>query len=142
MDFLFYIKRKKWLVKKLTKELSILQSKVRFIEEYINGQLDINKKSKDTIINILEEKGYKKFGNIDMDDIDEDKTNEISGNNYDYLIKMPIFSFSLEKIEELNNQTDSKNKELNEILSKSEKDLWKEDLGNISKQLENNLKKN
>lgn len=131
--FEFYTKRKEWLVKKLTRELNILQSKVRFIEEYINGKLDINKKSKETIINLLEEKGYKKFGNIDFDMNETDE--DTSGNNYDYLIKMPIFSFSLEKINELNNQTESKNKELNEILSKSEKDLWKNDLENISKQL-------
>jgi DNA gyrase/topoisomerase IV subunit B len=130
----FYVKRKKWLVQKLTKELNVLQSKVRFIEEYITGKLDINRKSKDTIISILEEKGYKKFGKIDFEEI-ENTENDSNLCNYDYLIKMPLVSLSLEKIEELNKQTNSKNAELNDILNKTEKDLWKQDLDEILKQL-------
>lgn len=129
----FYTKRREWLIKKLTRELSILESKVRFIEEYIDGSLDINRKSKEVIIRTLEEKGYKKFGNLqDDEDIEELNT---SNNNYDYLIKMPLVSLSLEKIEELNKQTNSKNEELNEIKSKTEKDLWKNDLTSVLKQL-------
>jgi DNA topoisomerase-2 len=124
----FYTKRREWLIKKLEKELSILQSKVRFIEEYINGSLDINRKSKDTIISLLEEKGYKKFGQFEDG---EEESQSLS--NYDYLIKMPLISLSLEKINELNKQTNTKNEELSQILNKSEKDLWKEDLNQILK---------
>ena len=48
---------------------------------------------------------------------------------------MPLVSLSLEKIEELNKQTNSKNAELKEIQSKTEKDLWRQDLEFISRQL-------
>jgi DNA topoisomerase-2 len=130
----YYTKRRDWLIKKLQRELNILQSKVRFIDEYINGKLDINKKSKETIISLLEEKGYKKFGKIDFEEM-ENSENDSNLCNYDYLIKMPLLSLSLEKIEELNKQTNSKNAELNDILNKTEKDLWRQDLKEILKEL-------
>jgi DNA topoisomerase-2 len=132
----FYIKRKEYLTKKLKTELEILQSKVRFIEEYIDKTLDINKKSKDVIISMLEERGYKKFGVEDINNINvEFDEKENTKKSFDYLIKMPIYSLCLEKIEELTKQTQNKKNELDILKSKTEKDLWREDLSQINKQL-------
>ena len=48
---------------------------------------------------------------------------------------MSIMSLTKERIEELSNQCERKRDELNEILSKTNKDLWKDDLRTLSKQL-------
>ena len=49
-------------------------------------------------------------------------------NNFDYLINMPINTFTEEKIEKLNNQRDEKIEKLNELEKTTEKQLWKNDL--------------
>ena len=114
----YYIKRKEYITKRLRRELEILTSKARFIKEYINGDLDINKRSKDYIISVLEKHDYPK------DD-----------NSYDYLLRLPIYSLTLEKIKELEEQCHKKEKELAFILSKSAEDLWRIDLNGLLKKL-------
>jgi len=114
----YYQKRKDYIVKKLRSELKILEAKVRFITEYINGTLDINKKSKEYMINLLDKREYPK-----------------SENSYDYLTRMPIINMTLEKINELENQCKNKRSELKTIMAKSDKDLWKDDLFELSKRL-------
>lgn len=112
----YYQKRKDYIVKKLKQELKILEAKVRFITEYINGTLDINKKSKEYMINLLEKREYPKYEG-----------------NYDYLTRMPVINMTLEKINELESQCKNKRNELKIIMSKSDKDLWKDDLFELSK---------
>jgi len=128
----YYEKRKEFLIKRLTNELTLLNSKVRFINEYIDGSLDINRKSKNYIVELLEKNKYPKLNLHISNEKDEEKDEETTP-SYDYLIKMQLVSLSQEKIKELENQRDSKQKELNIIKSKTEKDLWKDDLQPIIK---------
>ena len=115
----YYIKRKEYLTKKLKREFQILEAKARFIKEYIDGVLDINKKSKDYIIALLEERNYP---------TDDEES-------YDYLLRLPIYSLTLEKINELNEQCEKKKAELLFIKSKTAEDLWKIDLQELIKKL-------
>jgi DNA gyrase/topoisomerase IV subunit B len=117
----FYQKRKTHLLKVLESELVILNSKVRFITEYINNDIQINKKTKDFIISLLEERKYPKHP---------------QHKNYDYLVMMPIVSLSKEKIDELTKSRDSKQHQLDTLKNKSEKQLWKEDLVNLQKTID------
>jgi DNA gyrase/topoisomerase IV subunit B len=114
----YYIKRRDYIIKKLKRELLILEAKARFIKEYIDGKLDINKKSKDYIIALLEKRNY--------------PTHETS---YDYLLRLPIYSLTLEKINELNEQCEKKKNELLFIKSKTSEELWKIDLQELLKKL-------
>jgi DNA topoisomerase-2 len=118
----FYEKRRIYIIQKLNEELKVLKSKIRFIEEYIDGTLDINKKSKEYTINLLDKRKYHKI-------IVSDK----SSGEYDYLIHLPVISFTSEKIKELNNAHDKKNSELEYYKSKTDKQLWKIDLENLNK---------
>jgi DNA topoisomerase II len=121
----FYEKRKQNLLDKLTKELEILSAKVRFITEYLDGDLDINKKSKDYIFDLLQKRGYTKF-----------QKEEGSARSYDYLVHMPIFMLSLEKVTELTSQKTGKEAELESLRGKTCKDLWAEDLKNVREHLD------
>lgn len=114
----YYEKRKIYITEKLQMELLLLESKARFIKEYIDGILQINKKSKDVIIQSLENGKYIK------DD-----------SSYDYLLKLPIYSLTLEKIQELNKNCESKRSSLLFIQSKTPEELWKIDLEQLLKKL-------
>jgi DNA topoisomerase-2 len=120
----YYVARKEYMTKKLENELALLKSKVRFIEEYITGKLDINRKSREYINELLEKGGYPKFGY---------ENSEVK--SYDYLVRMQIISLTGEKINELNKQRDEKQRALDNIKSKTEKDLWKDDLQDILKMI-------
>lgn len=120
----FYGKRKEYLIKMYERELSILQAKVRFINEYISNELDINRKAKDYVITLLEERGYPKHSE------DADKK------SYDYLTRLPVISLTKERIEELEKQTSEKQKQLDSLRRKSDVQLWREDLESITKLIE------
>jgi DNA gyrase/topoisomerase IV subunit B len=116
-----YGKRREYLIDKLKKELVVLEAKVQFISEYINGKLDINRKTKDVIFKLLKDRNYPVH------------TEE---NTYDYLIRMQISSLTSEKIEELEKMTSSKRKDLLTIQSKTDSDLWREDLESLRSNLD------
>jgi len=120
----FYEKRKEYMTRKLEHDLALLKAKVRFIEEYITGKLDINRKSREYINGLLERSGYPKFS-YENSDI----------KSYDYLVRMQIVSLTGEKIDELNKQKDEKQRCLDIIKSKTEKDLWRDDLQDILKMI-------
>jgi hypothetical protein len=121
---LYYHKRREYLIKKLTRELNIIEYKVKFIEEIINETIYIFKKKKDEVIEILKKNNYPIF-NLSADILQE---NCDSDGNYNYLISMPIHTFTQEKIDELKNQQELKKAEVDNIHSKDEKQLWKNDL--------------
>lgn len=107
----YYEKRKTYIIKKLKEELKYLEAKSRFIKEYIDGDLDINKKSKAVINSLLAKKEY-----------------PLQENSFDYLLKLPIYSLTLERINELLKQCETKRKELLYYKSKTPSQLWKVDL--------------
>jgi DNA gyrase/topoisomerase IV subunit B len=120
----YYKLRRNHLIKCLDNDLLILNSKIRFINAYMNGDLDINRKTKSFIIQLLEDKKYPKI-----------TSNESSEPCFDYLIRMQLISLSFEKIKELELERDSKQTQLTVLKSKTDKDLWKDDLDKLSKMI-------
>ena len=119
MRLVYYVKRKEYMLKTMQKELNIYQAKVKFIEEFINGDINILHKEDDEIENILIERNYPKFGS------DEENDETFS---FDYLLNMKIKSLTKKKVEELKKLYENKLAVYNELEVKNEKDLWKEDL--------------
>lgn len=115
----YYVKRKTYITKKLKDELIILQAKARFIKEYIDGSLQINKKSKQFIIDLLVKNNYP----TDTE------------NTFDYLLTLPVYSFTLERIETLEKQCGNKKTDLTYIKSKSPSELWIIDLKQLLEKL-------
>jgi DNA topoisomerase-2 len=132
----YYNKRKEYMLKSMQKELDIYQSKIRFIEEFISGKINILQKEDDEIYQMLEENEYPKFSTKDKkenkNDIDETENNEekdIDNDfNYDYLLNMKIKSLTKKKIDELKKLHENKLAEYNSLYLKSDKELWKDDL--------------
>jgi DNA topoisomerase II len=117
----YYVLRKQHLVKLLEEEIKYLLLKIRFIKEFISGKIKISNQRKIDIISQLEK------GKYNMKD-----------NTYDYLLTMPIYNLTKEKIDEFDNKTKSKSEELEFLKTKSNKDLWKDDYTEIEKTFENN----
>lgn len=107
----YYQRRKEHLLSTLEQILKVLNEKVRFINDVINEQIIINKRSKDNINQQLEDKEYLK--------VDDD---------YNYLVKMPIYNLSLEKKEELENEAAKKNEEFEQLQGTSIETMWKSEL--------------
>jgi DNA topoisomerase-2 len=129
----YYNKRRAYLIKILKHQLKVLENKSRFISEYISGKLDINKKTKAVIEQLLQDRKYDKFGVGDLDN--ENESESESERSFDYLTRMPIISMSLEKVNELENTCTEKRKELETLANKTDKDLWREDLLELQSKL-------
>jgi DNA topoisomerase-2 len=104
-----YIKRKEFLIEALEKELVVLSNKARYIQELLDDTIDLRKKKKTEIIDILVSKGY----NI----IDED-------GEFKYLVRMPMDSVSEENVEKLNGEHKDKSDELQRIKETTEQQMW------------------
>ena len=113
-----YSERKAHLIATLEKELVVLSNKARYIQELLDGTIDLRKKKKAEIVDMLQEKSY--------DIIDED-------DEYKYLIKMPMDSVSEENVEKLNREHKDKSDELQRIKETSEQQMWMSELENLEK---------
>eukprot|EP00043_Microstomoeca_roanoka_P011493 m.108253 g.108253 ORF g.108253 m.108253 type:complete len:1678 (-) comp15211_c0_seq2:413-5446(-) len=167
-----YQKRKSLLADRITNDYKKVDNKVRFIMEVIHGSLVINNRKKVDILGDLRTKGYAPFpktntrqaktaGDVDAD-ADSDSGNEQgsdTGSDFDYLLGMPMWNLTMERVNKLTEERNSIEQELNILLEKSPQDLWKEDLNdfvqsladleaaeeqeelNVSTYIEKNLKK-
>mgnify|MGYP001353793017 CR=1 FL=1 len=115
----FYNHRKDNLIKNLDEEIKYLSNKIRFINEFISNDIKINNQSKAKIIEQLETRKY-----------------DTREGSFDYLLRMPIYNLTKEKIDEFNESLDNKTCELNNLKSKTNKDLWENDIIDIERSLE------
>ncbi len=111
-----YIKRKNYIVKMLEKELMILSNKARYITEIITDQIDLRRKKKDVIIQMLNERKY--------DIIDED-------DEFKYLLKMTMDMVNEENIEKLLNDKNNKETALTIAIETTEEQMWTTDLNQL-----------
>jgi DNA topoisomerase-2 len=120
----YYQLRIDYIIKGLTEQIDILSHKARFIGEFINNTINIIKTKKEVIIEQLKTKKYP----------------EVLG-NWDYLLKMPIYNLSQDKIDELNDQLANKEQELADINAQTPSSLWKNELNKLSHVLPTTLSK-
>ena len=126
----YYGKRKEYMLKSMKRELDIFSAKIRFIEEFISGEISILHKEDEEIEAMLVERNYPKFGsNADaafmLKEGEEEDTEKYS---YEYLLNMKIKSLTKKKIEELKTMYENKLALYKELEAKDEKTLWKDDL--------------
>jgi DNA topoisomerase-2 len=114
-----YADRKAYLIDTLEKELIVLSNKSRYIQELLDDTIDLRKKKKTEIIDLLIGKSY--------DIIEED-------NDYKYLIKMPMDSVSEENVAKLNREHKDKSDELQRIKETSEQQMWLSELENLEQE--------
>ncbi|CAD25222.1 DNA TOPOISOMERASE II [Encephalitozoon cuniculi GB-M1] len=106
----YYLIRKENMLKVMREELEKLENKVRFIKEVSMGELVISRRRKGEVIFDLESRGYAR------------------ADDYEYLLSMSILSLTVERIERLSNEHAKRLSEYNQLMGKTPKELWLEDL--------------
>ena len=94
--------RKEYELNKLKEELLLENTKIRFINDVINENIIIYRKKKEIITKDLEKNKYPYYVNNKL--IEYDKNNDKNNDNndkYNYLIRIPLYNFTEEKINEL-----------------------------------------
>ena len=105
--------RKDHMIKTLEKELIILLNRKKYINETLNDTIDLRKKKKDFVMDMLKTKGY--------DIIDDDA-------EYKYLVKMPMDSVTEENAEKIFSEYTKKCNELDEIKNRTIVEMWNTEL--------------
>lgn len=111
----FYEKRKLWLLNNYNEKINLNKSKWIFVKNIVDNKIEINNKTKKQIISQIE-----KF----------DKIITING-SYDYLLSMPIYSLSKEKLKEIKDEINRLESIFKTLKDKKLEELWLEDLETI-----------
>jgi len=114
----FYHKRKEYLLNKMKHDLKILSNRGRFIKGILDGKLEVKNSTKDKIISDIEAFGLEK---IDGD--------------YDYLLRMPLWSLTKEMFEKLKLDFKNKKEEIEKLNVVEPRDMYLDDLQELRKKI-------
>ena len=102
----------------LQKHLEKLSNQARFVQMIIDGDLVISKKKKNVLVNELKENAFRPFPKVaeavkageDEPAVEEEESDssDTLSNAYDYLLGMPIWSLTQERVERLRRQIGDK----------------------------------
>jgi DNA topoisomerase-2 len=106
---LLYQTRKDYMIDMLSRELLVLSNKTRYIKENLEGTIDLRRKTREVVNQMLSEKQYAMIN----DDSD-----------YKYLTELPMNSVTEEKVEQLEKQHESKKNELEELRKTTIHQMW------------------
>ncbi|KAH7911821.1 DNA topoisomerase [Hygrophoropsis aurantiaca] len=150
----FYQKRKAsltprdYLANELHTQFERLSNQARFVQMIIDRKLIVSNRKKADIIAELRKLEFRPFpkvtkakasaaeneDNVEQDEDEEDAGPVGSNTDYDYLLGMPIYSLTKEKIEKLLQQAGEKEAELLALLERTPISLWNEDLDEFLKE--------
>jgi DNA topoisomerase-2 len=114
-----YQVRKDYMINDLTRELVLLSNKARYIKENLDGTIDLRKKNKALVSEMLKEKGYNM---IDEDD------------EYKYLVKLPMDSVTEENVQKIFKEQENKAVELEVVKNTSANQMWTGELISLKKE--------
>lgn len=151
-----YDQRRVYLLHELEQELLCLDNKQRFILMVIDGKLKVAKRKKIELIRdlkrlefdqIFKQSTTKVINAADQDanksdDEESAETGEVSekDSGYDYLLSMPLWSLTAERVQQLRNQRDKKDEEKKAMEVTTGKALWESDLQNLESVIEKDEK--
>jgi DNA topoisomerase-2 len=127
-----YEKRKAHQLKTLASELQVLSNKARYIQELLDGSIDLRRKRGDELVAMLKEKGYAEAGDSETGSGSGSgsgsNNGQGQGQGYKYLLKLPMDSVSEENVDKLIREKDSKAAQHETLKKTSPEQLWLTDL--------------
>jgi len=114
-----YQKRKDYLIGALTQDLMLLSNKSRYITELLEGSVDLRRKKKEEVVQMLKDK---KYNIVNQDD------------EYKYLVKLPMDSVTEENVERLNKEHADKVAELEYVKTTTTSQMWLKELDVLEKE--------
>lgn len=130
----------------MQKELDKWSEQARFVQLIIDGKLVVSKKKKTVLVAELKAKNFKTFekhveaikeGELEpiVEENEEAEENaKIGASGYDYLLGMPIWSLTQERVEKLMRQIGDKEHEIDTLIKLTKEDLWRADLDEFIKE--------
>ena len=113
-----YVKRKAHQLAEFEILLAILGAKIRFLREVMEETILIYRQKKETILHALVQGNYPKV---------KDKQIHDEG-SYEYLLKLPLFSFTEEEIEKLEAQNDNMVSAYQRLQGLTVEEIWCQEL--------------
>ncbi|KAK7059215.1 DNA topoisomerase 2 [Paramarasmius palmivorus] len=144
----YYQKRKDHLAMELQNAFEKLSNQARFVQMIIDKKLSVSGRKKADIVVDLRTHKFRPFprkkvkATADQEEAEEENAEieeeeqEAGDTDFDYLLSMPIWNLTREKIEKLRQQAADKESELIETLNRSPKDMWNTDLDKFLETLE------
>jgi DNA topoisomerase-2 len=112
-----YQTRKDYMIDSLQRELVLLSNKSKYIKENLDGTIDLRRKKRDEVNQLLLQKKY--------DVIDEDT-------DFKYLVKLPMDSVTEENVAKLLKEHGDKVAELEVVKSRTIQQMWSGELDTLS----------
>jgi DNA topoisomerase-2 len=112
-----YEKRKEYELDILRNQLKMISNKVRFIMMIVDKKLIVNNKKRSELEAELDKHKFAKF----------DST-------YNYLLGMPIYNLTVEKIDELKKQEEDKQHQYEELEKLTIETMWVNELNKLEKE--------
>ena len=114
----YYLKRKKFLIERIDRDLHIIENRVKFIKSVIDKKLELRNKKRADIERNIEKLSISRVER-----------------SYRYLLDMPVHSLTKEKWEELQKKMASMIKEKERIEKTEPKDFYRNDLKELKKKV-------
>jgi DNA topoisomerase-2 len=112
-----YQSRKDFMIKSLEKDLVLLSNRAKYIQENLEGTIDLRKRKREEVTDLLEKKGY----DVMDDDVD-----------FKYLVKMPMDSVTSENVEKIFREHGLKQQELETVKATTANQMWVMELNNLA----------
>jgi DNA topoisomerase-2 len=113
-----YKKRKDHLVAAMQQRMLVLTNKARYIEFTLIDKIDLRRKNAEAVTKMMDVNGF-------------DKLNE---GGYNYLVKMPMDSVTVENVDRLRKERDDTQKELEILMATSLEEMWMRELDVLEKE--------
>ena len=114
-----YERRRRALARAAEIEVERLSNRARFVLAVTEGELVVAKKKKDDLVRELRGEGYAVFSD-----------------SYEYLLGMPVWSLTRERVDALLAERDRTVDELERLRRTTARELWREDLVNLDRALD------
>jgi len=114
-----YQKRKDYLIGALSQDLMLLSNKSRYITELLEGSVDLRRKKKEEVVQMLKNKKY--------ETVNQDE-------EYKYLVKLPMDSVTEENVTRLNKEHADKVAELEYVKTTTTCQMWLKELDVLEKE--------
>ena len=114
-----YQERKNHMIIAFENELVLLSNKTKYIKEVLDGTIDLRKKKREEVTEMLAKKGFDK-----MDD----------DGDYKYLVKMPMDSVTEENVEKIMKDKAIKESELDKLKKTTINQMWLSELEKLKEQ--------
>merc|ERR1719191_893146 len=143
----YYHKRKTFMCEKILREKSALENKMRFLNLVLDDKLVVYRRKKAALVAELRKLKFPTMKQIqkltlgqtevddDAEDLDGDD-GDAETNGYNYLLGMPLWNLTYEKVEEMQKQLGEKTTEFDKLMQTTPESMWWTDLAAVEDALD------